>query len=263
MSHGSVVICVLMGLCWNGVMCSRVGGVAKSFVVVLHDGNFDTTQNGEWVVDFYAPWCSHCKQLEPVWEDVALEMRSVSSSSSVRVHVAKLDAVLNPVQAKRNAVQAYPTIIFYRDGKAIGRYGSASRDKEHILAWINSMTSGSSRQDDDEKNQSQGEEGQRVVNQGQRNENLGQSRDKSKSKSKSGQKDRVPHARERSWGRWGRGWAFSTLINNGPLAYPVSIFKGVIRENPLLAVSLSCWFGCIVGVFLGVSWALNYVKKLV
>uniref|UniRef100_A0A8C4WXV0 Thioredoxin domain-containing protein n=1 Tax=Eptatretus burgeri TaxID=7764 RepID=A0A8C4WXV0_EPTBU len=43
------------------------------------------------IIIFYAPWCGHCKNLEPVWNEVATEMQA--SMSPIRV--GKLDATVN------------------------------------------------------------------------------------------------------------------------------------------------------------------------
>lgn len=39
-------------------------------------------------LQFYAPWCGYCKKLEPVWNEVGMELRT--SGSPVRV--GKMDA---------------------------------------------------------------------------------------------------------------------------------------------------------------------------
>uniref|UniRef100_A0A673AL25 protein disulfide-isomerase n=1 Tax=Sphaeramia orbicularis TaxID=375764 RepID=A0A673AL25_9TELE len=41
-----------------------------------------------WLIEFYAPWCSFCKQLDPVWHQIGSELRSLGSP----VNVGKADA---------------------------------------------------------------------------------------------------------------------------------------------------------------------------
>lgn len=42
-------------------------------------------------VQFYAPWCSFCKQLDPVWHEIGSELRSLGSM----VQVGKSDATVS------------------------------------------------------------------------------------------------------------------------------------------------------------------------
>lgn len=47
---------------------------ANSKVVKLDKNNFKTLVLGSkdtWLVEFYAPWCGHCKSLAPEWEKAA------------------------------------------------------------------------------------------------------------------------------------------------------------------------------------------------
>ena len=59
------------------------GGGGDSFysgtdVIVLSDANFqeEVTNSGDMLlVEFYAPWCGHCKQLKPVWIEAASQLK--------------------------------------------------------------------------------------------------------------------------------------------------------------------------------------------
>lgn len=47
-------------------------------VVVLTDTNFDDViyaSKDIWMVELYAPWCGHCKALEPEWNQAATQMK--------------------------------------------------------------------------------------------------------------------------------------------------------------------------------------------
>ena len=53
------------------------GGDDKD-VVVLTSANFDeVVMNSKdiWMVEFYAPWCGHCKALEPEWNIAATKLK--------------------------------------------------------------------------------------------------------------------------------------------------------------------------------------------
>uniref|UniRef100_A0A5F5PL63 protein disulfide-isomerase n=1 Tax=Equus caballus TaxID=9796 RepID=A0A5F5PL63_HORSE len=60
----------------------------KGFVEDLDESFKDSRKDDIWLVDFYAPWCGHCKKLEPIWNEVGLEMKSIGSP----VKVGKMDA---------------------------------------------------------------------------------------------------------------------------------------------------------------------------
>ena len=81
-------------------------------VVVLEDSNFESVvfnSKDMWLIEFYAPWCGHCKNLEPEWNKSAAELKG-------KVKVAKVDATANQKLASRYGVNGYPTIKIFPPG---------------------------------------------------------------------------------------------------------------------------------------------------
>ena len=63
------------------------------------------------LVDFWAAWCSPCKMIAPVVEELAGEYEG-------RIKVAKFDIDANPVVPGQFGVMSIPTLLLFRDGKA-------------------------------------------------------------------------------------------------------------------------------------------------
>jgi thiol-disulfide isomerase/thioredoxin len=57
------------------------------------------TSEGTWFINFYAPWCGHCKRVMPVWEQVAAEMKGSGVRQNPRAHAKfPLPALPNPLK---------------------------------------------------------------------------------------------------------------------------------------------------------------------
>ncbi|CAG05501.1 unnamed protein product, partial [Tetraodon nigroviridis] len=101
------------------------------FVEDLDDTFKDKRVNDIWLVDFYAPWCGYCKKLEPIWNEVGLELKT--SGSPVRV--GKMDATAYSGMASEFGVRGYPTIKLLKGDLAYNYKGP--RTKDDIIEFAN------------------------------------------------------------------------------------------------------------------------------
>ncbi|RCN26494.1 thioredoxin [Ancylostoma caninum] len=56
----------------------RGGSGGGTDVIELTDANFEKlvlNSKDVWLVEFFAPWCGHCKNLEPHWKAAASELK--------------------------------------------------------------------------------------------------------------------------------------------------------------------------------------------
>ncbi|GAB6025777.1 hypothetical protein CHUAL_011758 [Chamberlinius hualienensis] len=96
---------------------------AGSKVLELSDRFIDVRENGLWFVKFYAPWCGHCKKLEPIWNQVAQDLHF----SNVRV--GRVDCTRFPSVASEFDIRGYPTILFFKGGKTYAYTGDRVREE--------------------------------------------------------------------------------------------------------------------------------------
>jgi thioredoxin 1 len=83
------------------------------------------------VVDFYADWCGPCRMMAPVFESLSKEFEG-------KVKFLKLDTQAEGQIAAGAGVQSIPTLIFMRDGKAVGK-SVGFVDEDSLREKINSI----------------------------------------------------------------------------------------------------------------------------
>jgi thioredoxin len=97
-----------------------VGGAA---VTELDERTFDEAiAGGPLLVDFWAPWCRPCKALEPILEELPVD-------------VARLNVDKEPGIASRYDVLSIPTVILFSGGEARGSVVGV-RPRAHFEQWL-------------------------------------------------------------------------------------------------------------------------------
>ncbi|KAF5023810.1 hypothetical protein F66182_4118 [Fusarium sp. NRRL 66182] len=108
---------------------------AKSSVIELLPNNFDelVLKSGKpTLVEFFAPWCGHCKKLAPIWEELA----ETYEHAKDKVQIAKVDADAHRDLGKRFNIQGFPTLKYFDGKSAKPQEYKSGRDLEALTEFI-------------------------------------------------------------------------------------------------------------------------------
>ncbi|XP_017840246.1 protein disulfide-isomerase A6 homolog [Drosophila busckii] len=122
---------------FGGGSSSSSGGSSSGSngdVIELTEDNFDKlvlNSDDIWLVEFFAPWCGHCKNLEPEWAKAAKELKG-------KVKLGALDATAHQSKASEYNVRGYPTIKFFPAGSrraSDAQEYNGGRTASDIISW--------------------------------------------------------------------------------------------------------------------------------
>lgn len=108
-------------------------GDEKSVVVVLTTDSFEhAVEKGTTIVKFFAPWCGHCKRMQPTWEQLAVKFVGTPG-----VKIAKVDCTVAESKelCSQQEVNGFPTLYVYRDGQKVTEY-DGSRSLEDLYDFV-------------------------------------------------------------------------------------------------------------------------------
>ncbi|CAO1629857.1 unnamed protein product [Sympodiomycopsis kandeliae] len=112
--------------------------LANVVVDLTNTGRFDASvgKDRPAMVEFYAPWCGHCKKLEPLYKDVAASFKNDPG----RVLIGKVNADENKELGRRFGIKGYPTLKWFPFNSLEAEDYTGPRDVASMVKFINEKT---------------------------------------------------------------------------------------------------------------------------
>lgn len=99
--------------------------VAKNFDEIVNNEDKDV------LIEFYAPWCGHCKSLAPKYDELAEKLKNEDS-----IVIAKMDATANDVPPPYD-VKGFPTLYFAPKGsKSSPKSYNGGREVDDFINYL-------------------------------------------------------------------------------------------------------------------------------
>jgi len=98
--------------------------VGKSFADIVLDSKKNV------LLEFYAPWCGHCKKLAPIYDELGLVFKDQND-----IVIAKMDATTNDPPKGQN-IQGFPTIKLFPANNKAGILYEGDRSLDSLKSFV-------------------------------------------------------------------------------------------------------------------------------
>merc|ERR1719305_758699 len=121
-----------MVLCGGSLLAALLlacASLAEGRMVEVTTRNFDAeTSKPNLLLVFYAPWCGHCKRLEPT-------LHQLAASAGDAYSIAKIDGTAHHVLTQRFGVRGFPSLFYVRSKQQVLLY-EGSRGFAELDEWL-------------------------------------------------------------------------------------------------------------------------------
>ncbi|CZT47295.1 probable protein disulfide-isomerase precursor [Rhynchosporium secalis] len=107
--------------------------VASDVAALTKDSFPDFVKDDITLVEFYAPWCGHCKALAPEYEEAATTLKEKN------IRLAKVDCTEEADLCQSFGVEGYPTLKVFRGPDNVSPY-SGARKAPAIVSYMTKQT---------------------------------------------------------------------------------------------------------------------------
>ncbi|KAL0949845.1 hypothetical protein HGRIS_009879 [Hohenbuehelia grisea] len=106
---------------------------SESLPPALTPENFnDTVAQGVWLVEHFSPYCYHCQQFAPTWEQL---VKDVEKKDNPGIHLAQVNCAVHGDLCDEHNVKGYPQMNLYRNGEYKEQY-TGSRSFELLSSYL-------------------------------------------------------------------------------------------------------------------------------
>ncbi|XP_038141087.1 thioredoxin-related transmembrane protein 1 [Cyprinodon tularosa] len=114
--------------CWVLLLLVCSASSKPDSLKEVTDGDWEKIMTGEWMIEFYAPWCPACQQLQTAWREFA------DWGDDMGINVAKVDVTEQPGLSGRFIITSLPAIYHCKDG--VFRKYQGARTKDDFLSFV-------------------------------------------------------------------------------------------------------------------------------
>ncbi|CAG2118714.1 unnamed protein product [Medioppia subpectinata] len=99
--------------------------------LVINEDNFGKIiKKGITFIKYWVPWCSHCKQLKPIWHHLSTKFFGIKD-----VIIANVDCAQHESLCNKEQVDGYPTLMLYKDNEKVVEY-DGNRQLEELYDFV-------------------------------------------------------------------------------------------------------------------------------